>query len=379
MSRPGPHAVAAGHVFDGASIRRNAAVLIERDRIVGVVGRSELPPAIDVQVLPEHLWLAPGFIDLQLNGGGDVLFNDNPTPEGIAAIAAAHRKFGTTSFLPTLITDTEEKMQAALLAVRDAAACMPSVIGIHLEGPFLSPERPGVHNAALIRAPSDADLKVLTAKRSFGMLVTLAPERMPPGFIAKLAAAGIRVSLGHSAATYAQTRAAMAEGLTGFTHLFNAMPPLLSREPGPIGAALESADVSYGLIVDGIHVEAAALRSALRGAGKPILVTDAMPPVGGRRTTFKLYGEEISVIDGRCARKDGTLAGAALDMASAVRNCVRLVGAPLEAALRFASLHPAEFMGLGDNLGRLAPGFRADMAAFDPADIRVFQTWVAGR
>jgi N-acetylglucosamine-6-phosphate deacetylase len=209
-------------------------------------------------------------------------------------------------------------------------------------------------------------------------LVTLAPERVPDGFIARLAARGIRVSLGHSAATYAQTRTAMAEGLTGFTHLFNAMPPLLSREPGPVAAALEARDAWYGLIVDGIHVDPAVLRLALRGAGHPMLVSDAMPPVGGSRSSFDLYGETITVVDGRCTRADGTLAGAFLTMAEAVRSCVRLLDVPLENALRFASTNPASFIGLGDVLGRLAPGYRADMVAFDPASFDIAETWVAG-
>jgi N-acetylglucosamine-6-phosphate deacetylase len=206
----------------------------------------------------------------------------------------------------------------------------------------------------------------------------LAPEVVPPGFIAQLVAAGIRVSLGHSMASYLQTRAAMAEGLTGFTHLFNAMRPLTSREPGPIAQALESPAAWYGLIVDGVHVDPAMLRLALRGAGHPLLVTDAMPPVGGSRSTFTLNSETVTVRDGRCVTNDGTLAGADLDMATAVRNCVRLLGASLPDALRFASTNPAAFLGLGQVLGRLAPGYRADLVAFDPNDMTVLDTWVAG-
>jgi len=201
---------------------------------------------------------------------------------------------------------------------------------------------------------------------------------VPPGFIRQLTAAGIRVSLGHSMATYDQARAAMAEGATGFTHLFNAMRPLASREGGLIAAALESPDAWFGIIVDGVHVDPAMLRLALRGAGHPILVTDAMPPVGGRRQSFILAGEEIAARDGRCTRNDGALAGALLDMSAAVRNCVRLLGVPLESALRFASTHPATFICLGHVLGRLAPGYRADMVALDPDAVRVFDTWVAG-
>lgn len=378
MSTPKQHAVAADYVFDGIVVQRNAAVVIEGPRIVAVMPRAELSAAVPVRALPDETWLAPGFIDLQVNGGGDVLFNDEPTVEGIRAIAAAHRKFGTTALLPTLISDTPEKTKAALAAVEELAASEPSVIGIHLEGPFLSPERPGVHDLRHIRMPTAEDCAMLLAPRSGATVVTLAPERVPEGFVHQLTRAGIRVCLGHSMATYVETRAAMAQGLTGFTHLFNAMRPLASREPGPIAAALESPDASFGMIVDGAHVDPAMLRLALWGAARPMLVTDAMPPVGGSRFNFALYGEEITVQDGRCTRKDGTLAGAVLDMATAVRNCVRLLGVPLEVALRFASVHPARFIGLDHWLGRLAPGYRADLVAINPKSAEVLETWLAG-
>jgi N-acetylglucosamine-6-phosphate deacetylase len=378
MSGARPHAVLAGTIFDGETVHRDWAVVIEGTRIAGLVARSDVPAAMPTRMLPDGAWLAPGFIDVQVNGGGDVLFNDEPTPEGIAAIVAGHRKFGTTALLPTLITDTPAKMRAALDAVRRAAPINPGVLGIHFEGPFLSPGKPGVHDPALIRRPDEADVKLLRTPQAHCTVVTLAPEEMPPGFIARLAAAGVRVCLGHSMATYVETRAALTEGLVGFTHLFNAMRPLESREPGPIAAALETQAAWFGMIVDGVHVAPAILRLALRGAAHPMLVTDAMPPVGGRALKFTLYGNEIVVHDGRCARPDGTLAGAALDMASAVRNCVRLLDVPLTAALRYASTEPAQFLGLGEKLGRLAPGYRADMVALKPDDIGVIDTWVAG-
>jgi N-acetylglucosamine-6-phosphate deacetylase len=378
MSGPVLHAVAADHVFDGAAVHERAAVMVEGARIAGLAAMAELPRGISIRVLPEGSWLAPGFIDLQVNGGGDVLFNDQPTVQGICAIAAAHRKFGTTGLLPTLITDSPKKMRLALDAADAMVGREPSVLGLHLEGPYLSPEKPGVHDLRHIRQPDPEDLGMLTARRNGVLLVTLAPEVVPPGFIKRLVAAGVRVSLGHSMASYRQTRDALSEGLTGFTHLFNAMRPLSSREPGPIAQALESPEAWYGLIVDGVHVDPAMLRLALRGLGRPLLVTDAMPPVGGSRSTFSLQGDNITVRDGRCVRDDGRLAGTVLDMATAVKNCVRLLGASLPDALRFASLHPAMFLGLGQTLGKLAAGYRADLVAFDPKDLRVLATWVAG-
>jgi N-acetylglucosamine-6-phosphate deacetylase len=379
MSEPKRHAIAAGHVFDGWTKHKDAAVVVEGSLIVGVVPQSELPSGLEVRKFPSEVWLVPGFIDLQVNGGGDVLFNNSPTPEAILAIAAAHRKYGTTAFLPTFITDTSEKMAAAFAAVQSLVANEPSVLGIHLEGPFLSPEKAGVHDASLMRQPSPADLKMLCDPRKGALLVTLAPERVPNGFIARLVQSGVRVSLGHSMATYDETLAAMTEGLSGFTHLFNAMRPLASREPGPIAAALESPNTWFGMIVDGFHVNPAMLRLALRGLGQPILVTDAMPPVGGRQSKFDLYGAEIQVIGGRCARSDGTLAGSALDMAAAVRNCVQMLEVPPEDAFRFASRNPAEFIGLGHLLGGLRPGYRADVVALNPRTFDVLGTWVAGK
>ena len=378
MSKTRRHAIVADTVFDGRALHRGCAVIIEDAVIVGLVSRGDLPAGIPRRDLPEGAWLAPGFIDVQVNGGGDVLFNDTPTPEGIAQIVAAHRQFGTTGLLPTLISDSAAKMREASAAVTVAAGICPGVLGIHFEGPFLSPGRAGVHDPAMFRSPAPEDLDLLCARRGGATLVTLAPERVPPGFIASLAGAGVRVALGHSMASYEETRAAIAEGLTAFTHLFNAMRPLAAREPGPIAAALEEKRAFYGLIVDGVHVAPAMLRLALRGLGQAMLVTDAMPPVGGTQPGFSLGGKPVRVAGGRCTTADGTLAGSALDMASAVRNCVRLLGMTLSEALRLASAAPAAFLGLGNRLGHIAPGFRADIVALEPAEVRVFATWVAG-
>jgi N-acetylglucosamine-6-phosphate deacetylase len=379
MSNPALQAIAADYVFDGTRVREHTAVIVESARIVDLVPKADVPQTISTRVLPTGAWLAPGFIDLQVNGGGDVLLNAEPTVQGMRTIAAAHRKFGTTSLLPTLITDSAEKMRLALDAANIAVDRESGILGIHLEGPYLSPEKPGVHDRRHIRRPGPDDLAMLTAPRHGALLVTLAPEVVPAGFIVALVAAGVRVSLGHSMATYEETRAALAEGLTGFTHLFNAMRPLSGRDPGPIAQALESPEAWYGLIVDGVHVDPAMLRLALRGLGHPMLVTDAMPPVGGSGSTFKLHGENITVRDGRCVTADGTLAGTALGMASAVRNSVQLLGVSLPDALRFASKHPAMFLGFEHKLGTLARGYRADLVAFDPTDMKVVATWVAGK
>ena len=282
MSVHEARAVAASKVFDGSALHEDHAVLFEGHRILGLAPRHAVPPGMPVDELPCGAWLAPGFIDVQVNGGGDVLFNNDPSPEALLTILAAHRRFGTTSMLPTLITDRPEIMDRALRAVQSVLGKEPGILGIHLEGPFLSPERAGVHRPDFIRTPSLQDLERLTSLVGGTTLVTLAPEQAPAGFVAELARRGAKIALGHSMATYAETRQALAEGLSGFTHLFNAMRPVASREPGPIGAALETPDCWYGLIADGKHVHAAMLRLALRGLGRPMLVTDAMAPVGGR-------------------------------------------------------------------------------------------------
>ncbi len=378
MTEGKQHAIAADAVFDGAALHRDRAVVIEGAYIAALMPRRDVPREIPVRAIAPGTWLAPGFIDVQVNGGGDLLFNDAPTPETIRAIAAAHRRFGTTGLLPTLISDTPAKMRRASEAVAAAMRACPGVLGIHFEGPFLSPERAGVHDKTMFRAPDEADLALLTTPRAGTTLVTLAPECVPPGFIAALAREGVRVALGHSMATYEQTRASFAEGLTGFTHLFNAMRPLAARDPGPVVAALEEPRACYGLIVDGEHVAPAMLRLALRGLGHAMLVTDAMPPVGGSRDAFRLGGKDIIVRDGRVATADGVLAGSALDMAGAVRNCVRLLGMSLPEALSLATTAPAAFLGLSHRLGRIAPGYRADLVALDPDAVRVLATWVAG-
>jgi N-acetylglucosamine-6-phosphate deacetylase len=353
-------------------------VVIQGSEIIGVAARRGLADDMPVKEMADGVWLAPGFIDVQVNGGGDHLFNNEPTPEAIVAIAAAHRRFGTTSLLPTLITDTDEKMRQAIAAVQSALKTSPGVLGIHLEGPFLSKEKPGVHKTDLIRLAESHHLAMLQSLKGGVTVVTCAPECVSGTFISELANAGVKVSLGHSMATYEETRAAIASGLSGFTHLFNAMRPLSAREPGPIAAALEAAGCWYGLIADGEHVSIPMLKLAMRGAGSPMLVTDAMPPVGGKKSAFTLYGEAIAVEDGRCVTKDGKLAGSAIDMATAVSNCVRYLDATLTEALTYASHSPARFLGLGERLGRIAQGFRADLVAFEPDEVRVVGTWLAG-
>ena len=324
-------------------------------------------------------WLVPGFVDTQVNGGGGVLFNDHPTVEGIRAIGAAHATYGTTAFLPTLISDRLDVVAAGLDAV-DAAieAGVPGVVGIHVEGPFLNPARKGIHDANHFRALDDAAIDLLTAPRKGVVMVTIAPERNDMAAIERLVAAGVIVSIGHSDATYEQARAAIDAGARGVTHLYNAMSPLKHRDPGVVGAVLEDKSVYAGLIVDGAHLHPAAIRVAL--AARPIdrfmLVTDAMPTVGAESKEFVLNGQPIHVENGVCVDANGTLAGCDLDMATAVANTVEL-GVAFEDAVAMASANPAAFLRLSHRIGSIDVGHSADFVWLD-RDLTVRGTWIAG-
>jgi len=373
-------ALVNARVLTQVAVETGRAVLIEGGRILAVTDEDD-PRVASARVHDlQGAWLLPGFIDTQVNGGGGVLFNDEPTVEGIRAIGAAHRRFGTTGFLPTLISDDLSVVARGIAAV-DAAirAQVPGVLGIHIEGPFLSRARKGVHDAARFRGPDDAVVELLSSLGHGTTLVTLAPEVAPPEALSQLASRGVVLSAGHTNATFADIDLALRHGLKGFTHLFNAMSPLTGREPGVVGAALHDPESYCGIIVDGRHVSPVVLQIALRAKrhDRFMLVTDAMPCVGTGEHEFMLQGRRISVRDGYCVDDAGTLAGTALTMAHAVSNAQRLLGLELTEAARMASEYPADFLGLSQELGRIAAGCRASLVACDD-NLRVRATWVDG-
>ena len=374
-------ALVNGRVLGDTGILDDRAVLLDGNRIVDVVADDDARCRSAVRHdLSGHL-LIPGFLDTQVNGGGGVLFNAEPTVDAIREIGHAHRRFGTTGFLPTLISDDLHVVARALEAVRAAIdAKVPGVLGIHIEGPYLNVARKGVHDPAKLRGLDEGAIGLLTSLRGGRTLVTLAPEMTTPDIISKLSAAGVVVSAGHTNATYDEIRTALRHGLTGFTHLFNAMSQLTGREPGVVGAALDDADSWCGIIVDGHHVAPAVLRIALRCKrhDRFMLVTDAMPSVGTDEKSFQLQGRTISAANGMLVDEEGTLAGSDIDMATTVHNAVELLGVDLVQAVRMASQYPAEFLGLGGELGRIAPGYRANLALVDDA-LDVKQTWIDGR
>jgi N-acetylglucosamine-6-phosphate deacetylase len=354
------------------------AVLIEQGRIAALVPSHDLGDTVERQELAGGM-LLPGFIDVQVNGGGGVLFNDRPDVEGVAAIAAAHRRFGTTSLLPTLISDDLAVVAEAIEAVRAAIERgVPGVAGIHLEGPFLNPDKRGIHDASKFARLDASAIDLLASLPNGVTLVTLAPERAEPGVIRELVGRGVVVAAGHTMADYDTMQRAAAEGLSGVTHLFNASSQLEGRAPGVVGAALDLG-LTCGLIVDGHHVHPASLRVAIAAAGleRMMLVTDAMPSVGMSHKNFTLGGRTIVAEDGALRAADGTLAGSDLDMALAVRNAVTMLGLDLAAASRLASRTPAAFLGLDGAMGVIAPGARADLVHLDEA-LRPLATWIGG-
>ena len=373
-------ALANARVLTDEGFSSGRVVLVDGARIAAVTGAGDARVVRAERRDLRGAYLMPGFVDCQVNGGGGVLFNDDPSVEAIRAIGAAHRRFGTTGFLPTLISDDLSTIAQAIASVRAAIeAKVPGVIGVHIEGPFINALRKGAHDPAKVR---DLDAQGVALLSSLGVgrtLVTLAPEMTTPATIRTLANAGVVISAGHTNGTFEEVAEAFRHGLSGVTHLFNAMSPLTNREPGAVGAALHDPDCWCGLIVDGRHVHPAALQIALR-CKRPdrfMLVTDAMPNVGAAQESFMLQGRLITVKDGVCVDENGTLTGSAIDMASAVRNCVELLGLPLEQAARMASTYPAEFLGLGGELGRIAPGYRANLVACDE-EINVLETWIEG-
>ncbi len=372
-------AIAGAEIFDGTKRRAQHAVMVDGTRILDVVPESVVPSDLPVHRLQGGV-LAPGFVDAQVNGGGGVLLNDAPTADGVRTICDAHASFGTTALLPTLITDSPEITAKTVASVKQAIATSAlGCLGLHLEGPFLSPERRGAHDANLMRMMTDADVDEILSLGIDTLLMTLSPDRVAPAIIRRLVQGGVIVSLGHSNATYDQILAAVDAGARGITHLFNAMSPLTHRAPGIVGGALDSGELWCGLIADGHHVHPVAIGIALRAKRQPgriFLVTDAMSTVGSDQQTITLNGRTVWRRNGALELEDGTLAGSDLDMMSGVRYLVKQVGVELGEALRMASTYPAEFLKRPE-LGRIAAGARADFVHISD-DLNAKAVWRAG-
>ena len=370
-------------IFDGERFHDDRALVVADGRIETIAGLNDLPDGETITL--DGGILAPGFIDAQVNGGAGRMLNDEPSPASMYRIAEGHRPYGTTSLLPTLITDTSEATAAAIEAAKEAVKTNRGVAGLHLEGPHLAPARKGAHLAELMRPVDNSDVKALSAAaEAIGtLLVTMAAEQVTARQVRELSEAGVTVSIGHSDCTSEAAEARFDAGARGVTHLFNAMSQLGHRTPGLVGAAIDHPAVWCGIIADGHHVDPKALRTALRakrGEGKLFFVTDAMSLVGSAENSFTLNGRTVRRETGAfCSRlvlSDGTLAGSDVDMASAIRYGLTYLDLPLAEALRMATLYPARFLKLDDR-GRLAPGLRADLVHMTDG-IKVNQTWISG-
>jgi len=374
-------AISGARIFTGDTFLDQHTLIISNGLIEAIVRDDLREPNIPLTALKGGV-LAPGFIDTQVNGGGDVLFNNNPSPEALEQMISGHRRYGTTGMMPTLISDAQSVLNKGVAAVNKAIEQnVLGILGVHIEGPFFNLAKRGTHNASRIRSPSSSDIDWLCSLSPLKTIVTLAPEQTDPGQISALSDAGVLVCAGHSDAIEKDIHKALKEGLRGFTHLYNAMRPLQSREPGVVGAALDDHDSWCGIICDGHHVSPTAIRiaHATKTEGKLILVSDAMATVGGQSNTFTLYGEVIREKDGRLINAEGNLAGSAIGMIDAVRVCVEQVGLPLANCLRMASRYPAEFLKLGHSHGHLKPGFQADLVHFHESTWRVESTWIQGQ
>lgn len=371
-------AFAPAQLFDGAQIHEESAVLVEHGKVIGVTGVGDIPSDYQLEKLDGTL--APGFIDWQVNGGGDTLFNNEPTVEGLKKIVSGHLRGGTTSMMATLVSDTPEIRSKAVKAVYDLIQSgTTGVLGLHLEGPFFALERRGTHDENHISSISDADIEWLCSIQGFPLIVTLAPELTQSGQIHSLSEQGIIVCAGHTDASSSEIQSALTEGLRGFTHLYNAMRPASAREPGVVGSALLDEHSWCGVIVDGhhVHMDMVRLAQMVKPLGKLCLVSDAMATVGGEKSSFELYGNTITEKNGCLINHEGRLAGSAISMIDAVRNCHLEAGISLTESLRMASVYPAEFLGVDDTLGFFKKGYQADMVHFD-RNFCVTQTWVAG-
>ncbi|EGR4123237.1 TPA: N-acetylglucosamine-6-phosphate deacetylase [Vibrio cholerae] len=366
-------------IYTGNDVLVKHAVIINGDKIEAVCPIEFLPSEMNVVDL-NGANLSPGFIDLQLNGCGGVMFNDEITAETIDIMHKANLKSGCTSFLPTLITSSDENMRQAIAAAREYQAKYPNQsLGLHLEGPYLNVMKKGIHSVDFIRPSDDTMIDTICANSDVIAKVTLAPENNKPEHIEKLVKAGIVVSIGHTNATYSEARKSFESGITFATHLFNAMTPMVGREPGVVGAIYDTPEVYAGIIADGFHVDYANIRIAHKIKGeKLVLVTDATAPAGAEMDYFIFVGKKVYYRDGKCVDENGTLGGSALTMIEAVQNTVEHVGIALDEALRMATLYPAKAIGVDEKLGRIKKGMIANLTVFD-RDFNVKATVVNGQ
>ena len=372
-------ALLGSQIFCGERFYDDHALLVEGKSIVDIVDKNNTPDNFNKIELDQGI-LAPGFIDLQVNGGGGVLFNNSPNKESLNTIIKAHQFFGTTSVMPTVISDSLEVLEQCIKTVTEEIKNNSSLLGIHIEGPFFNTKYRGVHQKQYISTINSDYLNLFESLKGFPVMLTLAPECISSQQLKHLTSLGIKTLAGHSDASYDELDDAIKNGLDGFTHLFNAMGQISAREPGVVGSALHFENTFASIIVDLHHVHPSLIQLAyqLKPKGKLFFISDSMATINHGKPSFELYDEVVNESDGRLVNSEGKLAGSSITQIDAVKNAYQKCNIPLNQALAMASRYPAEYLGIENHLGSLKPGYRADLVHFD-SNFKVHNAWVSGK
>ena len=372
-------AITGSKLFNGIDFIEHKALLIDDQHIAGIVNEDAIPTDFSVQKLDGGI-LSPGFIDLQVNGGGGKLFNNSPDKESLNTIISAHQYFGTTSIMPTVISDSLNILQKCTDTISNEIDNNHSLLGIHIEGPFFNVKYRGVHQKQYINTINASYLNLFETLDKFPVMLTLAPECISIKQLKHLNSLGFKILAGHTDANYDQLEEAVKYGLDGFTHLFNAMGQISAREPGVVGSAFDFDETSASIIVDLHHVHPSLINLSFKQKpkGKLFFVSDSMATINHGEPSFELYDEVVSESNGRIINSEGKLAGSSITQIDAIKNAYQKCSIPLESAISMATLYPAEYLGVSDYIGQLKKGYRADLAHFD-SNFHVQNVWLAGK
>ena len=372
-------AITGSKLFNGIDFIEHKALLIDDQHIAGIVNEDAIPTDFQVKKLEGGI-LSPGFIDLQVNGGGGKLFNNSPDKESLNTIISAHQYFGTTSIMPTVISDSLNILQKCTDTISNEINNNHSLLGIHIEGPFFNVKYRGVHQKQYINTINASYLNLFETLNKFPVMLTLAPECISIKQLKHLKSLGFKILAGHTDANYGQLEEAIKYGLDGFTHLFNAMGQISAREPGVVGSAFDFDETSASIIVDLHHVHPSLINLSFKQKpkGKLFFVSDSMATINHGEPSFELYDEVVSESNGRIINSEGKLAGSSITQIDAIKNAYQKCSIPLESAISMATLYPAEYLGVSDYIGQLKKGYRADLAHFD-SNFHVQNVWLAGK
>ena len=372
-------AITGSKLFNGIDFIEHKALLIDDQHIAGIVNKDAIPTDFQVKKLEGGI-LSPGFIDLQVNGGGGKLFNNSPDKESLNTIISAHQYFGTTSIMPTVISDSLNILQKCTDTISNEIDNNHSLLGIHIEGPFFNVKYRGVHQKQYINTINASYLNLFETLDKFPVMLTLAPECISIKQLKHLKSLGFKILAGHTDANYDQLEEAVKYGLDGFTHLFNAMGQISAREPGVVGSAFDFDETSASIIVDLHHVHPSLINLSFKQKpkGKLFFVSDSMATINHGEPSFELYDEVVSESNGRIINSEGKLAGSSITQIDAIKNAYQKCSIPLESAISMATLYPAEYLGVSDYIGQLKKGYRADLAHFD-SNFHVQNVWLAGK